>query len=159
MFQMVFPSIRPSLGAQDCTYSVRYMSHCDIYLMLYVQSWTTDDGRKDCPKYVEWYSINSKNCASSWFYHRNISRYTVPWMSNLLYSLVPQVFKHSLLPLGNIYFSTSPGGNALMASSQPADTTLLTIHYLVLNCILDVNVSLNEMFIVWWDYLLFTIQY
>jgi len=32
----------------------------DIYLMLYVQSWTPDDGRKDRPKYVEWYSINSK---------------------------------------------------------------------------------------------------
>jgi len=32
----------------------------DIYLMLYVQSWTPDDGRKDRPKHVEWYSINSK---------------------------------------------------------------------------------------------------
>jgi hypothetical protein len=44
----------------------------DIYLMLYVQSWTLDDGRKDHLKHVEWYSINSKNCASSWFYHRNL---------------------------------------------------------------------------------------
>jgi len=51
----------------------------DIYLMLYVQSWTPDDGRKDRPKHVEWYSINSKNCAASWFYYRNISRCTVPW--------------------------------------------------------------------------------
>jgi len=32
----------------------------DIYLMLCVQSWTPDDGRKDRPKHVEWYSINSK---------------------------------------------------------------------------------------------------
>jgi len=32
----------------------------DIHLMLYVQSWTPDDGRKDRPKHVEWYSINSK---------------------------------------------------------------------------------------------------
>jgi len=32
----------------------------DIYLMLYVQSWTPDDGRKDRPKHVEWYSVNSK---------------------------------------------------------------------------------------------------
>ena len=38
--------------------------------MLYVQAWTPDDGRKDRPKHVEWYSINSKNCASSWFYYR-----------------------------------------------------------------------------------------
>jgi len=32
----------------------------DIYLILCVQSWTPDDGRKDRPKHVEWYSINSK---------------------------------------------------------------------------------------------------
>jgi len=53
--------------------------------MLYVQSWTPDDGRKDRPKHVEWYSVNSKNFAptSSWFYCRNISRCTVPWTSNL----------------------------------------------------------------------------
>jgi hypothetical protein len=56
----------------------------DICPKLYVQSWTPDDGRKDRPKHVEWYSINSKNCASSWFYSRNISRCTVPWTSNLL---------------------------------------------------------------------------
>jgi len=32
----------------------------DIYLMLYVQPWAPDDGRKDRPKHVEWYSLNSK---------------------------------------------------------------------------------------------------
>ena len=32
----------------------------DIYLTLYVQSRTPDDGRKDCPKHVVLYSINSK---------------------------------------------------------------------------------------------------
>jgi hypothetical protein len=42
----------------------------DIYVMLYVQSWTPYDGWKDRPKHVELYSINSKNCASSWFYYR-----------------------------------------------------------------------------------------
>ena len=26
----------------------------DIYLILYVQSWTPDEGRKDRPKHVEW---------------------------------------------------------------------------------------------------------
>jgi len=56
----------------------------DMYLMLYVQFWTPDDGRKDRPKHVEWYSINSKKkCASGWFYYRNISRCTVTWTSNL----------------------------------------------------------------------------
>ena len=44
----------------------------DIHLMLYVQSWTPDDVRKDRPKHVEWHSVNSKNCVSSWFYCRNI---------------------------------------------------------------------------------------
>jgi len=46
-------------GVQDCTYSIRYMSYrlvdcllagsqltCMTYLMLYVQSWTPDDGRE-----------------------------------------------------------------------------------------------------------------
>ena len=86
-------SFRPSSGIQDCKYSITYMSYIlvdrmlagvpasmrstilyDINLMLYVQSW-----RKDRPKHVEWYSINSKNCAFGWFYYRNISRCTVPW--------------------------------------------------------------------------------
>jgi hypothetical protein len=70
-------SFPPSSGVQDCTHSIRYMSYWnskmgkiyywvvlefqyDIYLMLCVQSWTPDDGRKDQPKHVEWYSINLK---------------------------------------------------------------------------------------------------
>jgi len=80
-------SFLPSTGVQDCTYSNKYMSYrfcgCllagmrwnqfhlvpaskqstnlyDIYLIRYVQSWTPDDGRKDRPKHVEWYSIKSK---------------------------------------------------------------------------------------------------
>jgi hypothetical protein len=32
----------------------------DINLTLCVQSGTPDDGRKDRPKHVEWYSVNSK---------------------------------------------------------------------------------------------------
>jgi hypothetical protein len=62
-------SFRPSSGVQDCTHSIRYMSYrlvdCLLAgtrwnLMLYVQSLTPDDGRKDRPKHVKWYSINSK---------------------------------------------------------------------------------------------------
>jgi len=68
-------SFRPSSGVQDCTYSDRPMSnrHCcllatgyplasrqqclfDICLLLYVQSWTPDDGRKDRPKHGECHS-------------------------------------------------------------------------------------------------------
>ena len=73
----------------------------DIYLTLYVQSWTPDDGRKDRPKHVEWYSINSKNCASSWFYYSNISRCTVPCASNSNngYTNVPQCYVTRTLPV------------------------------------------------------------
>jgi len=48
----------------DCFHLVPASKHstklCDIYLMVYVQSWTPDDGWEDRPIYVEWYSINSK---------------------------------------------------------------------------------------------------
>jgi hypothetical protein len=40
--------------------SMQSTNRYDIYLMPCVQSWTPDDGRKDRPKHVEWYSINSK---------------------------------------------------------------------------------------------------
>jgi len=60
-------SFRPSSGVQDCIYRNRYMSnryccllaskqttvsvwHC---LLLYIQFWTPDDGRKDRPKHVQ----------------------------------------------------------------------------------------------------------
>ena len=44
-------------------------------LLLYVQSWTPDDGRKDHTKHVEWYSKWNKIWdidAFSRFYYRNI---------------------------------------------------------------------------------------
>ena len=41
----------PSSGAQNCTYSVRYLS--DQYLTLYVQFWVHDDGRKTRLKHVQ----------------------------------------------------------------------------------------------------------
>jgi len=81
-------SFCPSSGVQDCALSIRYMSYrlvdcllasmkwncsfikCplassqrylyDIHLMACVQYWTPDDGRKNRPKHVEWYSIISK---------------------------------------------------------------------------------------------------
>ena len=60
-------SFRPSSGVEDSTYSNRHMSIrqqylFDICLLLYVQSSTPDDGRKDCPKHVEGHS---KKCDSS----------------------------------------------------------------------------------------------
>ena len=50
-------SFRPSSGVQDCTHisfplasRQQYLFDC---LLLHVQSWTPDDGRKDRPKHVD----------------------------------------------------------------------------------------------------------
>ena len=53
----------PSSGAQNCTYSVRYLS--DRYLT-YVQFWAPDDGRKHVERLTE---INKLwNVAACWLY-------------------------------------------------------------------------------------------
>jgi hypothetical protein len=97
MFRTVFPSIirSPSLYIQHQVYVIQVSwllasvlsskqstNLYDIHLMLCVQTWTPDDGRKDRPKHVEWYSMNWKNCVCGWFYYRNRSRCTVTWTSN-----------------------------------------------------------------------------
>ena len=54
----------------------------DICLLLYVQSWTPDDGRKDHPKHVECHSKMKEILyvgASCWFYYRNNGR-TPLWL-------------------------------------------------------------------------------
>jgi len=63
---------RPSSGAQNCTYSVRYLS--DKYLTLYVQFWAPDDGRKTRLKHVQSLTEinNSRKVASCWLYSENI---------------------------------------------------------------------------------------
>jgi len=46
----------------------------DKCLLLYVQSWTPDDGQKDCPKHVGCHSKIKQiwyTGASGWFYYRN----------------------------------------------------------------------------------------
>jgi len=44
---------------------------------------TPDDGQRNCPKHVGFYSKNKfwKISASSWFHYKNLSRYTVTWTS------------------------------------------------------------------------------
>jgi len=60
-------SFRLSTGVQDSTYSNRHLSnrYCCLsgkYLLLYVQSWSPFDGRKDRPKHVHCHSkINKFN--------------------------------------------------------------------------------------------------
>jgi hypothetical protein len=62
MFRTVSPSIIRSLRLYIQHHTIQVMwllaskqphNLCDIYLMLYVQSYTPDDGWKDRPKYVE----------------------------------------------------------------------------------------------------------
>jgi len=64
--------------------------------MLYVRSWAPGDGREDRPKHVGWCSVDSRNCASGWFYCININKqfedpclgwsYFCAVLSELLYS-------------------------------------------------------------------------
>jgi len=63
--------VRPSSEAQNCTYSVRYLS--DQYLTLYVQIWALDDGRTTRLKHVERLTEINKlwNVASCWLYFTN----------------------------------------------------------------------------------------
>jgi hypothetical protein len=52
MFRTVFPSnIRSSISFPLAS---RWQYLSDIYLLLCVQSWNPDDGRKDRPKHVEY---------------------------------------------------------------------------------------------------------
>ena len=59
-------------GAQNCTYSVRYLS--DQCLMLCVQFWAPDDGRKNRLKHVERLTHINKlwNVAFCWLYSANM---------------------------------------------------------------------------------------
>ena len=58
----------------------------DMYLLLYVQSWTPDDGRKDRRKHIECYPRNKINLRS-WCIlldlPQNILRCTVLWTANV----------------------------------------------------------------------------
>jgi hypothetical protein len=87
MFQTVFPSVirSPKLYIQRNVYVIQLRwlfasvpaskqstNLYDIYMTLYAHFWTHDNRQKDRLKHVEWYSINSKNCASGWFYYRKL---------------------------------------------------------------------------------------
>jgi len=58
---------------------------------------TPDDGHRNCPKHVEFYSKNKiwEISASGWFYYKNLSRCTVTWTSDPRY-------------LYSVYFVQSP---------------------------------------------------
>jgi len=68
-------SFLPSSGVRDCTYSNRHLSnrYCWQCLLLYVESWTPDDGRKDCPKHVECHLIWYIGASTGFYYRNNIT--------------------------------------------------------------------------------------
>ena len=98
LFWTVFPSIIRSLRLyiQHHTIQVLWLLASkqpqNLYgVMLNVQSWTSDDRRRDRPKHVECCSkneINLRHCASGWFYYRNILQYMVLQTSSLSILLV-----------------------------------------------------------------------
>ena len=45
-------------GFADCVLASSQHNLYDIYLLLCVQYWTPDDGQRNCPKHVEFYSKN-----------------------------------------------------------------------------------------------------
>jgi hypothetical protein len=115
MFQTVFPStIRSSsLYIQHLVYVIQVSwlltskqstNLHDIYLMLYVQTWTPDGGRKDCPKYVEWYSVNSKIVHLVGF-TTEIGRnnVTLLWLNNKLLCLEYRNIGHNKCQFQNVY--------------------------------------------------------
>ena len=69
-----FKTVHTATDTVVCSLASRQQYLFDIYLLLYAQSWTPDDGRKDRPKHVECYSKIKQiweTDASSWFYYRN----------------------------------------------------------------------------------------
>jgi hypothetical protein len=57
-------ALHVSDGPSVCWLARRQKYLFDIHLLLYVQSWTPDDGRKDRPKHVERYPKNKINWRS-----------------------------------------------------------------------------------------------
>ena len=57
---------------------------------------TPDDGQRNCPKHVQFYSKNEieEISASGWFYYKNLSRRTVTWTSNMVLSSIIHNLSH-----------------------------------------------------------------
>ena len=57
--------------------------------LLCVQWKPADDGQRNCPKHVEFYSKNKiwEISASGWFYYESISRCTVTWTSKSILNI------------------------------------------------------------------------
>jgi len=83
MFRTVPLSIISSFsGSWSCSQAVsKTVWHIPL---LCVQWKTADDGQRNCPKHVEFYSkIGWEISQSIWFYYKNLSRCTLIWTSNL----------------------------------------------------------------------------
>jgi hypothetical protein len=70
-------SFHPPSGVQEYTHSIRYMSYRLVDCLL-SSSRRPERPSETCRVIVK----KLENCASSWFYYRNKSGWTVPWTSN-----------------------------------------------------------------------------
>ena len=119
MFRTVFPSI------------IKRARLVHI-LMLYVQSCAPDDGRKGRPKHVEWYSINSKNCAFSWFYYRKNA--DVTWLKHLGWRVGWEGTKSTMgIRTFNPYPTAFPYENGMVLHfyQQQESSTTKTVHKVI----------------------------
>ena len=167
MLRTVFPSNinspRLYIQRQVCVIQVRWLlasgpaskqstNLCDIYLTLYVQSWTPDNWWKDRPKHVEWYSVNSKNCASSWFCYRKIhwvgfhkEYYPSVWRE---VNIVSAKFcnYHGLRSDKLLHMRPDSNQNNMEScSSKPMETVLECCHFVAMS---DENGSLHVLTII-----------
>ena len=77
-------SLRAESGRTSCSQAVS--KPVWRISLLCVQWQTPDDGQRNCPKHVEFYSKNKfeEISASSWFYYKNLSWCTATWMPKSL---------------------------------------------------------------------------
>ena len=67
----------------NCTHLFKIQ--CDIYILLCVQYWTLDDGQRNCPKHVAFYSKNKFEELVHLFgfiIRRRFALLSVCWVSN-----------------------------------------------------------------------------
>jgi len=78
-------------GYADCFLA---SSQHNLYVLLCEQCYTPDDGQRNCPKHVEFYSKNKfeKLVDLVGFHYKNISRCTVLWMSNSPYRTQHKIY-------------------------------------------------------------------
>jgi len=88
VMSLILPPVAVSHDSYNKT-SLRAVSKPVWHIPLLCVQWKIpDDGQRNCPKHIEFYSKNTfwEVRASSWFYYKNLSRCTVTWTSGFSWS-------------------------------------------------------------------------